>query len=283
MTAEAFVLRRTWLFVPASDTRKIAKARASNADVVILDLEDGVAPGEKSRAREQAVAALRDPQLGTDGLALRVNAVGTDGFAEDLGVADTVEVPILLLPKVEAPRDIVRVAEILGSESQTRLVACLETPRAVLAAAAIAQAHPRLIALLFGSGDYCAALGVQESVGRTELDYPRAHVAMAASAAGLQAIDSPFFQAIDDLDALRADTLRGRQLGYHAKAAIHPAHLATIESVLTPDADQVAWACAVLAAHEEGSAVGRGATRAGDLLVDQPIVTQARRILETPR
>jgi citrate lyase beta subunit len=283
MTAGTRALPRTWLFVPASDERKVAKACSSSADVVILDLEDGVALREKPRARKHAAVVLRDPRFDEGRLALRVNAVDTSEFAEDMTLAKSAPAAILLVPKVEAPTDVVRVAEMLGADSQTRVVACLETPRGVTAAAGIAEAHPALMGLLFGSGDYCAALGVRESVGRTELDYPRAHVAMVASAAGLIAVDSPFFQALDDLEALRADVLRGRQFGYHAKAAIHPAHLTAIEDVLTPDSDQIAWANAVLAAHEAGLAAGRGATRARDFLVDEPMVAQARRILASPR
>jgi citrate lyase beta subunit len=132
---------------------------------------------------------------------------------------------------------------------------------------------------MLGSGDYPAALGIRESPARTELDYPRAHVALAAASAGLLAIDAPFYQGMDDLDALRADVVRGRQFGYHAKAAIHPEHLITIAQILTPTAEEVGWATQVLDAYETGRQRSHGVARIGQTLIDAPIVAQARRTL----
>lgn len=277
----------TFLFVPASDPRKIAKAITSTADVVILDLEDGVAPDQKQSARHLLARTLatQDPSA-VSRYAVRVNQTDTTDIDADLDTLDRLPHGPVILPKVQGPEEVADLAERLTDTPRgepQRIIASIETPTGVLAAAAIARAHPKVWALMFGSGDYCAALGILESPSRAELDYPRAHIALAASAAGLLAIDAPFYQGINDLGALRADTARGRQLGYHAKACIHPKHLATIREVHAPAAEQVEWADRVLSAYRAAQQQGTAALTVASMLIDAPVVAQAQRIIEHAR
>lgn len=273
---------RVFLFAPASDARKVHKAVRSGAHVVVLDLEDGVAPAQKEVARRGAVSALRERASWACQLAVRVNPAGTQDGAADLDAIGADVPDWLIVPKVESASNVRAVRERLAGTAQgTRpaIVATVETPRGVLDADSICRAEPELRALLFGAGDLSAALGIRESPSRAELDHPRSHVALVAAAAGLLAIDCPFYQDLSDLDALRADAARGRQLGYGAKAVIHPDHLAVVRRAFAPSADDVAWAHAVVESFQRAGAAGMGATSAAGSMVDEPIVEQARAIL----
>lgn len=252
MTSSAAL--RSWLFAPGDRPDRFAKALRSGADVVILDLEDAVAADQKPEARRAVLSFLRRRPPGGARIAVRINP-----FASRLGLTDldaliesATPPDFIVLPKVEGAATPGLVGEILDDVgAATRLVALIETPRGLAAAAEAAQATPRLDALMFGAADYAAALGRTASELRP--DPARAAIANAAAIAGLLAIDTPFF-ALNEAEALNADCADSYAAGFCAKAAIHPAQIAIINSAFTPSAESCEVARRILAATNGAAA-----------------------------
>jgi citrate lyase beta subunit len=253
------------LFVPGSRPDRFAKALASGAGLVCIDLEDAVPPDGKAGAREAAVAAI------APGLAIRVNAVTTrEGLADLLALAAAPRLPPIFLPKVEHEEQLAIVAGVLGGGAE--LVALIETPRGLRHAHRIA-AHPRVAAVMFGGGDMAAELGV--ALAWAPLLHARSAFVAAAAEAGRPAIDVPWI-ALDDAPGLADEAARARDLGFSAKAAIHPAQVDAIEAAFRPAPDAVAEARAAEAAFAEA---GGGAARFKGKMLEAPVMRAYRRIL----
>ncbi len=265
--------RRSLLFVPADQEAKIRKAAALAADGVILDLEDGVAPPQKAAARAGAVAALARVSFGAERL-VRINALDTPWGRDDLAAlrAAAARPDTIVIPKIDGPQQLLEVAAALDGMEMS-LLAHIETARGVLAAAAIAAAHPWVSGLFFGAGDYLVQTGGQRTPGA--LLYPRSVVVVAAAAAGVVAIDTPYFR-LGDLAGLEADAAAAAELGYAGKAAIHPEQLPVITRVFTPPPDRVDWAVRVLAAADR---TGAGAFVVDGEMADAMTLRIARRVL----
>jgi (S)-citramalyl-CoA lyase len=265
--------RRSWLFTPATRPDRFARAGEAGADVLIIDLEDAVAPGDKDRARAAALAQL-DAGRGTAPIqAVRVNGLRTRAGLEDVRLLlesrtgpDTV-----ILPKVETP-DEPRLMDAWLAEagSPAGLVALIESARGLEAAPEIARSTPRLSALMFGAADLAADLGAPAAW--EPLLYARSRVVAAAAAAGIGAIDAPFFD-LKDQTGLEAELRAAVALGFTAKAAIHPGQVAAINAALTPSVAAVAEAREILAQNEAGVGV------VGGRMVDEAVARRARRIL----
>lgn len=209
----------------------LERAAELEADEVVVDLEDGVAPADKERARANlSLARAR----GT--LAVRVNR----GSLADLDAAAAVA-DVIVLPKVESPEEVASAA----ARVDVPLEALIETARGLVHVEAIAQS-PHLDALVFGPGDFAASLGVPVlTIGAGASEYAMARIAVAAHAFGLQAVDGPY-AALDDPAALRATAERALALGYDGKWAIHPSQLEALHDVFTPSAEEIARAERVL-------------------------------------
>jgi citrate lyase beta subunit len=262
-----------WLFVPGDRPDRFAKAVAAAAGAVILDLEDAVTPDRKAEARAQVAAFLADGDRGDRLIAVRVNPVDTLAGVEDLAalLPAGAMADIVILPKTESPDMIAMVGRLLDQAgSAARLVALVESARGVAAAAELAMASPRLAGLMFGAADYAADLG--QRTGAFDAAYARATLVNAAAISGLTAIDSPDFE-IDDPEALTASCARARTLGFHAKAAIHPAQLAIITAAFAPDAAELAEARRLLTLSDGGASAVDGK------MIDIAILRWARRIV----
>lgn len=259
----------TGLYVPGDRPDRFGKAVATGADLVILDLEDAVAPAAKGAALEAVVAWLRDrPQEGPV-LQVRVNA-GADHEVEALReFAGTAE---LRLPKVEDVAELDYIAQQTGA---LRLTALIESARGLENAAAIA-AHPAVTALGLGESDFASDVGTRDAA---VLDHARIRLLIAARSAGLPAPMLSVYPQLDDLDGLRADTERGRRLGAVGRVAAHPRQLPVIREVFTPSADERAWAEAVVAAMRDGGV----ATLPGGEMVDPAMLGRAQSIIERAR
>lgn len=268
--------RRCVLFVPGSRPERFAKALASGADQVAIDLEDAVGPADKDRARPAALAFLASPgRDASDGeCGLRINPPSTAEGARDLqALAESaVDPAFVMVPKAESVADIELVAAALG-ERTASIVPLVESPRGLLAAESIAAASPRVSALMFGGYDYAVAL--RGRPGWESFLAPRNRLAIVAAAAGIGFIDVPFL-AIDDVVGLAAETDRVIALGATAKAAIHPAQVATIQSRFLPTGEELAWARRVVEALD---ARAGEAVAVDGKLVDRPIELAARRAL----
>ena len=262
------------LFVPVGADRHLASAIRHRPDAIILDLEDAVPAAEKNSAR--ARLAADQAKIAAEGLAcvVRVNA-GLADMVKDIAATDLAQVAALLLPKVENPRPVVNVAELTGG--QVPLIALIETPAALSRLPEIA-ALPVMAALMLGSEDYSAALGIDPEGGG--LDLPAALVATAAAGHGLAAIGFPGSIAnFRDLELYARNLRRGRALGLNAVAAIHPAQLPVIRQELSPTATEIAWAGRVLSALSPKG----GVVALDGAMIDAPVLARARRILARVR
>ena len=273
MTPAGRRARRSWLFTPATRSDRFARADEAGADVLIIDLEDAVAPGDKDRARAAALAHL-DAGRGTAPIqALRVNGLRTRAGLDDLRLLleSRTGPDAVILPKVETP-DEPRLADAWLAEAGSRaaLVALIESARGLEAAPEIARSTPRLSALMFGAADLAADLGAPAAW--EPLLYARSRVVAAAAAAGIGAIDAPYFD-LKDQAGLEAELRAAVALGFAAKAAIHPGQVAAINAALTPSAAAVAEAREILAQNEAGVGV------VGGRMVDEAVARRARRIL----
>lgn len=252
------------LFVPGSRPERFGKALASGAGLVCIDLEDAVPADGKAEARAAAVGAI------APGLAIRINQVTTrDGLADLLALAQRPP-DAVLLPKIEHEEQVALVAGVLGANA--RLVPLIETPRGLRHAARIA-AHPSVMALMFGGADMAAELGV--TLAWAPLLTVRSQLILAAAEAGKPAIDVPWI-GLDDADGLARETAAAKALGFSAKAAIHPAQVATIEAAFRPTAAEIADARNAEAAF---AAAGGAAVRHNGKMLEAPVMRAYRRIL----
>lgn len=262
---------RSWLFVPALRAADwLPKAEAAGADAAIVDLEDATAPAEKDRARE-AVRALR-PAGRRGGLVVRVNAGPAEHQRADLRAAAEAGADTVVVPKVESPRDLEAAAA-----HPFRIVAMIETPKAVLGAAELA-AQPGVIALAFGSFDLAAALGAKPGPEGRELLYARSAIVLAAASTGIAAIDTPWLDLADAAGAGR-EAERARALGFRGKLAIHPSHVGPINAAFTPTEAEVAEAREIVAAFDDAAKAGSGVTVVRGRMIDRPLVLAAREVI----
>lgn len=261
-------LARVLLYVPAHDERKVAKALAgTGADLLILDLEDGVPRSARETARRQIAALPPQPQTP---ILVRMNAVGSLDYAADLAAIQTARgVAGVVLAKADAAtvRALApRLPEGLG------LWPLIESAAGVASLPSLTST-PRLAGLLLGAGDLLADLGARWTRDELPLLYARSHLVNTAAELGIPAIDTPDAE-FRDLELLAERSARVRDLGFAGKAAIHPAQVDVIRAAFTPSAEEVRWARAVVA-----NAAGGGAWSAGSEVQDAATVRRAERIL----
>ncbi|MFJ9828389.1 HpcH/HpaI aldolase/citrate lyase family protein [Streptomyces sp. NPDC101160] len=253
----------TWLYAPGDRPAVVRKALVSGADVVIVDLEDSVAPDRRAYALAATAELLADPQPVP--VHVRVHT--------PRDIPSLVSLPGLValrVPKVTHATDIARITELSAG---LPLYPLLENALAVEHAFAIATAHPSVHGLALGEADLAADLGVREDRG---LDWPRGRVVVAARAAGLPPPVQSVHPDVGDLDALAESCARGRALGFLGRAAIHPRQLPVIERAYLPAPDEIAAAEEVVKAAEAQA----GALALPDgRFVDAAVVTRARRVL----
>lgn len=255
----------TGLYVPGDRPDRFEKAVASGAQLVIVDLEDAVAPAAKGWARDAAVAWLTGGAPAGTTVQVRVNADDED----DLGALAALPAEVhLRLPKVESPEDVDRAVALAGGRPVTALV---ESAAGIEAVGAIAR-HPAVTLLGFGHSDLVSELGTS---AEAVLDYARARILFASAAAGLPAPMLPAYPGIRDLDGLRRDTQRGRDQGWVGRVAVHPSQLATIAEVFRPADADIRRAEEVLSALERGGV----ATLSDGSMVDAAMAGGARRVL----
>ena len=255
-------VRRSLLYVPASSEAMLRKAGRRGADVLVVDLEDGLHPEAKDRARAALPHLLREVDFGSAEVLLRVNALSTPWGEPDLELAAEVRPAGVVLPKCEDPELVARADRRLG---ELPLFLMVETPAGVSRALELARA-PRVRGLLFGAADFRAALRAGQDPDESELLVARSLIVLAARTAGVEAFDTPYF-AYQDLDGLRRSARRARLLGFDGKTAIHPGQVGPIHEAFTPGEAEVSRARQVLAALEAAAREGRGvASLDGEML-----------------
>jgi citrate lyase subunit beta / citryl-CoA lyase len=274
--------RRSALYMPASNARAVEKARSLPCDVVILDLEDAVAPEAKPEARVAAAAAVKAGGFGRREVVIRVNGLTTPWGEDDLTAAAEAGPDAVLVPKVNSPADVEAYDRALAAApATTRLWAMIETCPAMfdLLGIAAASQRTRLAAFVMGINDLAKEMKARQTPGR-EAFVPFLSMAVAAARAhGLVALDG-VHNEIDDLALLEATCRQGAAFGFDGRSVIHPTHLETCNRVYAPPAEDVAWAAAVVAAFEDPANEGRGALRVEGRLAERLHLSEARRLLD---
>ena len=270
-------IRRSLLFVPGDRPDRIRKAATLPADVIIIDLEDGVDASRKDEARRNTATLLAEVDFAERETAVRINPIHSPFHADDTrALSDFPRKPdLIVVSKVETPGELVALND--ASWADCQWIPCIESAQSVLNAAAIARASPNMVGLLFGGHDLAADLG---TVACWEpLLFARSQVLLAAAAAGIEAFDAPWIDLADQ-DGLVEECFRARGLGYVGKAAIHPQQLESINGCFSPSADEMAWAQQVVAA---AGLSGSGAIRVNGKMVDLAMVRSARKTLTRAR
>ena len=269
-------LPRTYLFVPGMRPERFAKALASGADAVVLDLEDAVAAKDKAQARQIVASWLAAAApVDSERIVVRINDAGSAWFSDDLHAMLAAGAAQLMLPKAERPQ---QVADVRATLPRARVLALIESARGVANVDDIASATG-VSRLVFGNLDYALDLDLdtggdphRETAG---LAYAASRIAVASRVAGLPAPVAGVTPQFDDEARLLADWGTARAHGFGAKLCIHPRQVMTIHRALLPSAEAVAWAQRVLAAD----ASSPGAAQLDGRMVDRPVVLQAQRIL----
>ncbi len=267
-------LRRSLLYVPASSEAMLRKAGTRDADVVIVDLEDGVLPEAKDSARDALTALWKTLDFGPSEPLLRVNPLGAPWHARDLDAAVRLRPAGVVLPKCEDPA----VVE-FATRALDGLPVCLmvETARGVQAAGELARV-PGVAALLFGGADFRASVRGRRVPDESEVLFARSALVIAARSAGIEVFDTPFFDYRDG-DGLEASAGRARALGFDGKTAIHPGQVPALNRVFAPAEDEVLRARRIVAALDEAAAGGRGVATVDGEMVEALHAREARRAL----
>ena len=265
----------TYLFVPGTEDRKIAKAMQSDADAVILDLEDSIADDMKEGAREHLAGYVRSLQPGSVRAEVWVRINSDDSlFPADVKAIPWNNVHGAVLPKAERRESITALID-AGAK---RVLPIIESAAGVLGCAGIAEVTG-VACLALGRFDLAADLGIDPDGASAALTMARASVVLASTAGRIDPpLDSPWLK-IADLDGLRAAAEQARADGFGGMLVIHPSHLETVNQVFSPTADELVWARGIVASSAEAESGGRGAyTRDGEM-VDEAVVKRARAIL----
>jgi citrate lyase subunit beta/citryl-CoA lyase len=286
-------LRRSELSTPGWSEKMITKAAASSADLVFLDLEDSVAESLKPAARDTIVSALTELDWGKKTRAVRINAPGTEWALDDLTAVVSgagAHLDVVIVPKVMSAADVrlvdAALSELertLGRVTPIGIEVLIEEVEALIAVEAIAASSPRLETLIFGSGDMAASLGIRTGwLGEYPGDpwiYHRSRIVVAARAAGLDAIDGPYWGALDDSDGYTRECRAVSTLGYTGKWAIHPAQIAPANATFAPSPAEIVRARRVIEACAVAATEGRGAIALDGVMVDAVDVRLAESVI----
>lgn len=283
-------LIRSWMFVPGHRQKMIDKALGLNADAIMLDIEDGVAPNEKDAARKNIAESLgRENGRGTPARYVRINAIGHSRMDADLQAVVRPGLEGLVCPKVDTVDEVRKVDALLNdrepqsklAKGSVKLLIAIESPTGLLNAPAIAAASPRIVGIIFGAEDFGREIGlptVREGEAR-DLIYARSSIVVAAAAAHVQAVDGVWVD-LNDGQGLLGFARQSRQLGFSGMSCIHPSQVEAINQTFSPTAEEIDYCQKVLQAFEEANARGDGSIAFGGQLIDRPIIERARRTVE---
>ncbi len=278
---------RSPLFVPGNRPDMLEKVLGLTPDAYIPDLEDSVPPEEKLNARKLTASSLARLAEAGPLVIPRVNSRDTGLMEGDLEAVVGPHTFGVSVGKVQSAADINHVAGIIerlemgtGLEpGRIKIVPWIETAAAIVHAYEICSASPRVFAVAFGAEDFTRDMGIERTEDDAEIAYPRSAVCIAARAAGVPALDTPYF-GFKDPEGLRRTSRDARRFGFRGKFAIHPSQIDIIREVFSTSAEEIEQAERVVAAFEEGERLGKGATSLDGQLIDVPVVERARDLLE---
>ena len=277
MTHRIIRPRRSFIFTPGLRPDMFPKALASGADIVCVELEDGIAPKDKAEARQKALALFEVPQA-DDGVEriVRINSMRERFGIEDVNavLANKTPPPALMMPKVRTPDEVVMLDLLLTEASHaTRLHVLIETNEGLEAAFEIAKCSSRIDAMFFGGVDMAAELRCKNTF--ESMIYARSRVVHASAAAGLDVIDVPFLD-LDDPEGMRVEAEKVRDLGFSGKGSVHPKQIAALNEVFTPTQAQIARARRITTEFE---AADTGLVVIDGKLIEKPVLRDMYRIV----
>lgn len=271
--------------MPASNQRALEKAKTLPADTIIFDLEDAVAPDAKEEAREHACAALRSGEYGNRELVVRINAMDTPWFAQDLKQACLSQADAVLVPKILTADDIIRITDFMEDRDaslDTRLWAMIEMPQAIMNLGEIAALglKKRLTTFVMGFNDLAKEMRAEHD--RAIFGPVMAQAVIAARAYGLNIIDS-VYNDFNDPDGLETECLEARKLGFDGKSLIHPAQIETANRAFAPHTDAIAEAETIIAAFKDPINAGKGVIVVNGKMTELLHLKQAKQLVATAR
>lgn len=277
-------LRRCWLFLPGAERAQLLAAPKTGADVLIQELEDFTPPARRPEARAMAPEIYAAWRAAGVLAGVRINPLETEGRV-DLAAIMRGRPDIVLMSKVAERRQVVALAEAVLAEEYangipsgtTEIVPNIESARGLIETFAIATASPRVTAVLGSTEDMAADLGAPRTREARELAYARQRLHVECVAAGVVSVDCPYTFA--DAAGCEADARAARAMGYVAKSAVNPTHVAAINAVMTPSSDEVRQAAAVIKAFEAARAKGLDRVEVDGLIVEMPTCLSAQRLL----
>ncbi|MCB9133890.1 MAG: CoA ester lyase [Anaerolineales bacterium] len=281
-------LRRSLLYMPGTDWRKIEKAATElNADSVCLDLEDGVALNAKAEARETIVRALQTLDFRQTEKLVRINSLDSGLASDDLDAVLVAHPEGIVVPKVRGANQIQWLHDQLSSaedrygwkRGSTILILIIESARGIVNLDEIVKASPRIAAIVFGAEDFASDIGAVRTREAFEVLYARSKVVTYAKARGLQAIDIVYAD-FRDPEGFTAEAQQGMMMGFTGKQLIHPNQIPLVHAVYMPTEAEIAHARRVVEAHAAYQASGTGAFALDGKMVDMPVVKQAELVLE---
>jgi citrate lyase subunit beta/citryl-CoA lyase len=274
-----FTRLRSLLFAPAVRPDFIAKLPVRGADAVVIDCEDATPANAKAEGRANAAALAADVAASGTQVTVRVNAEPTEWFDDDVREAMTDALSAVVVPKIETVAGLDRVAAALDGAGfgQLGVIAGIETALGVADARAL-LAHDRVVAGYFGAEDFIADMAGVRTQTNAEVQYARSAVALAGRLAGVPVLDQIVADFRDD-DRFRREAAEARAMGYAGKLCIHPGQVALSNDAFVPSSDEVDRARRLLAAYEAATASGVAAIDFEGQMVDEPLATQARRII----
>jgi len=277
--------RRSLLFMPGSNARALEKARILAADVVIVDLEDSVAPDAKGLARDQIAKAIAAGGFGKREVWIRTNALDTPFWVDDVKMAARAKPDAILVPKVSSLADLTTIATGLreaNADPSVRVWAMIETARAVLHAEELAAAsrdvEPRLSGFAFGPNDISRETRIRMQPGRAIMLPMFIHCILAARAYGLEILDGPYSD-FSNTDGFNLECTQARDLGFDGKTLIHPSQIEACNVIFTPLAEEVERARKIIAAFELPENAARGAISLNGQMVERLHADMARRTI----
>ena len=273
--------RRSYLYMPGSNSRALEKARILGADGLIMDLEDSVTPDAKTLAREQITQALDEGGYGQREVLIRTNDLNGPWGADDLSATAAMKCDGVVLPKVESRQivlDAISYLDEAGARTDLPIWCMMETPLGILHAEDIAFAHDRLGGFILGTSDLAKDLGAQHTLDRIPFMASLELCILAGRAAGLAVLDGVHLD-LEDVAGFRQSCIQGRQLGMDGKTLIHPKTIDTANEVFAPADEEVAWSKRVIDAHAEAEKAGKGVLLIDGKLIENLHVEQAKRLV----
>ena len=278
---------RSLLFVPGNQPRMLDRASNLTPDAFIPDMEDSVPDAEKANAR--TITAGRLDSLSANGVAIipRLNSLDTGLLDHDLAAVVGPRIYGVSVGKINSPADIALISAKLDALERKagleigniKLIPWIETAQAIVNVYAICAASPRIIGAAFGAEDFTNDMGIERAEDESETAFARSAIAIAARAANVLALDTPYF-SFRDPDGLRRNAQAARQIGFKGKFAIHPAQIDIINETFSPSPAELEQARRVVAAFQEAERIGRGSTSLDGKVVDVPVVKRAQALLD---